>query len=236
MNNKVICVIPARGGSKRIPHKNIKLFHGLPIIQYSINTAITSSIFDELYVFSDCTRIIELSKNLGVNCDIERNSNISDDYATLSDTIVEFLDSFLKKKGFIPSYVCCLLPTSPLLKPQKLISAFELFINEKADSLYPIVEFTYPIQRGLIRNKLGYLERKWKQFEKSRSQDLIPMYHDTGQFYFLNSKAFLKYKSFLMPKTIPFFMKKIEIQDIDTTEDWEIAEFKFQYLKNLDEG
>ena len=236
MNNDVICVIPARGGSKRISRKNMKLFHGLPIIQYSINTAIGSNIFKDIYVYSDCNQIKSLSTNIGANCGIDRNSNISDDYTTLSETLLEFLNSFLKKKKYLPLYVCCLLPTAPLLKPQRLISAFELLSKENADSIYPIVEFSYPVQRGLTLNNSGYLERKWPEFERSRSQDLPPLYHDAGQFYFIKSEAFLRYNSFIMPRTIPIKMKKIEVQDIDTIEDWEIAELKYQYLKNINEG
>lgn len=226
---KNIAVITARGGSKRIPRKNIKDFCGKPIIGYSIEAAINSEIFDEVMVSTDDIEIAGISIKYGAKVPFYRSEKTSDDHSTTADVLEEVL---LKYKEFGQEFdcFCCIYPTAPFITDRRLKSAFDTLISNKADSLLPVVKFSYPPQRSLIINK-DRIDYKWTENIDKRSQDLEPFYHDCGQFYFMKVDKFLEEHKLITQNTIPFVMQDTEVQDIDTLEDWDIAEMKYKLLK-----
>lgn len=223
MNN--LCIIPARGGSKRIPRKNIKNFLGKPIIAYSIEAAIKSNLFDEIMVSTDDEEIANVAKQYGATVPFLRSKKNADDFATLADVIKEVKDSY-QKKGREFENICCILATAPLLQEKHLKSSLEQMIKEDADGVTPVVKFSYPIQRAL---KLvnGELEMILPEHKKTRSQDLEPAFYDAGQFYWKTSSSNLSGSK----KKIGYELLEIEVQDIDTEQDWQLAEMKYKLLK-----
>lgn len=229
---KVLCIITARGGSKRIPRKNIKDFLGKPIIAYSIEAAVDSNIFTEVMVSTDDAEIAEIAITFGANIPFLRSTEASNDYATTATVIEEVLLQF-KSLGNEFDYACCIYPTAPFVTAEKLIKAYEMLCNNNyADSLIPVVRFSFPILRSL-KMQDGYIRLNWPEYLNARSQDLPPAYHDAGQFYFFSVKDFLKTKKLFTDSTIPFEMLESEVQDIDNEEDWKIAEIKYTFLKNI---
>lgn len=230
MNNSV-AIITARGGSKRIPRKNIKNFCGQPIIKYSIDAARESGCFDEVMVSTDDIEIANIAKQFGATVPFFRTENTSNDYATTADVIEEVLLEY-KKFGKNFDYACCIYPTAPFISAQKLKETYDLLVNKKVDSVIPVVKYSFPIQRALkIENML--LKFIWPENLNKRSQDLESSYHDCGQFYFLKTSSFLKSKKLFSENTIPFEMLASEVQDIDNEEDWMIAEMKYKLLMTL---
>ncbi len=223
---KTIAIITARGGSKRIPKKNIKEFCGKPIISYSIEAAVNSEMFDEVMVSTDSAQIAKIAKSYGANVPFLRNEETSNDYATTADVLNEVLDEYLKI-GQSFDTLCCIYPTAPFVTSEKLKTAVKMLEQANADSLIPVVQFSFPPQRGVIivDNKVVYAEPK---FANSRSQDLQPIYHDCGQFYLCKINAFKKYKTLVTPNTVPFIMPDQEVQDIDNPSDWALAEEKYK--------
>lgn len=228
--SKSLAIITARGGSKRIPKKNIKNFCGQPIIKYSIDAAIKSGCFDEIMVSTDDKEIAKIAKSFGAKVPFFRSPKNSNDFATTADAIEEVLNSY-KNLNQNFDYFCCIYPTAPFITPEKLLNSFNLLKSSNADAVIPIVKFSYPIQRSLkIENNV--LKMNWPENYKKRSQDLKPAYHDSGQFYWMKTNSFLEQKTIFAKNTVPFIINEIEIQDIDTIQDWEIAEFKYNYLKD----
>ena len=227
----VLAIIPARGGSKRIPRKNIKNFCGQPIIKYSIDTALKSKCFEEVMVSTDDKEIAKIAESLDAKVPFLRSEENSNDYAGTADVIAEVLNAYKKlNKHF--EYFCCIYPTAPFITAKKLYDSFEILKKSGADAVIPVVKFNYPIQRGLkIEN--NKLEIICPENYKKRSQDLMQTYHDCGQFYWIKTESFLKQKTLFTKNTIPFEINETEVQDIDTEEDWKIAEFKYEYLKKL---
>jgi len=228
MIKKALAIITARGGSKRIPHKNIKLFLGQPIIKYSIDAALKSKCFDEIMVSTDDKKIAKISKKLGAKVPFYRSAKKSDDYATTSDVIKETLFEY-KKRGLEFEYFCCIYPTVPFITAEKIKKAFKQMEKNNADSIFPVVRFSSPIQRSL-KIKDGRLKRIYPKYEKSRSQDLMSTYHDCGQFYWGKTKSFLKRESILTDNTIGIETSELEMQDIDSPEDWRLAEMKYKSI------
>lgn len=226
--SKCVAIITARGGSKRIPGKNIRDFCGQPIIKYSIEAALCSDLFNEVMVSTDDMEIAEISKNFGAKIPFMRSKKTSDDYATTADVIEEVLLEY-QKLGQNFDYACCIYPTTPFITSKKLKNAFDNLINTDADSLIPVVKFGYPIQRALKieNNKVKLL---FPENINKRSQDLEQTYHDCGQFYFLKTETFLKDKSLFTENTAFLEIPESEVQDIDIEEDWKIAELKFVKL------
>jgi N-acylneuraminate cytidylyltransferase len=224
-------IIPARGGSKRIPHKNIKTFLGKPIIAYAIETAIKSGMFNRVFVSTDNTEIAEISKKYGASIPFLRSEKNSNDFATTDDVLNEVISNLLKNNYNFDS-LCCIYPTSPLLSIKNLISAYHLMINKDYDSVFAITEFSYPIYRGL-KIKNGKVEMIWPENKQHRSQDLPLVYHDAGQFYWSKKDAFLKYGSLWTDNTGALKLSNIEVQDIDNETDWLIAELKYQLLNEI---
>lgn len=226
--DKVICMIPARGGSKRITRKNLKNFIDKPIIAYSILLAIESKLFEEVHVYTEDEEIKKVSKSYGALTYINRSLESANDYATLSDTVIEFQENYYNVNGTKPSYLCCLLATSPLLDISLLQRSFNILRNDsEIDSIRPVVEYNYPIQRALRLNRNSFVEFFNPEYQKTRSQDLEKSYHDAGQFYFMKWD-----KGLVGTKKKGILIQSMQAQDIDTLEDWEIAEFKYKY-KNL---
>ena len=184
-----LAIITARGGSKRIPRKNIKSFCGQPIIAYSIKAALDSGLFDEVMVSTDDDEIAEVAKNFGAAVPFMRSAKTSDDYATTADVLSEVLDEY-SKRGRTFDWFCCIYPTAPFVTADKLRVAFDKLQGSDADMLLPVVQFSYPPQRSLVVSD-GFLVYKWSNFIRSRSQDLEPFYHDVGQFYFYRTASFV---------------------------------------------
>ena len=218
-----IAIIPARGGSKRIPHKNIKLFLGKPIIAYSIEAALNSDLFTEVMVSTDSEEIVDIAKQYGASVPFLRSEKTSDDYATLADVIDEVKREYvLIEKSF--DLICCILPTASLITVENLIKGYELLLKEDADSVRPIVQFSYPIQRAV--KACGYkIEMFYPEYRDARSQDLEKAFHDAGQFYWMKSESGLK-----GPNRCGFEIPEDQVQDIDNEIDWKLAEMKFLFM------
>lgn len=227
---KKLAVITARGGSKRILRKNIKLFLGRPIIQYSIEAALESNCFDEVMVSTDDEEIAAIAIQCGAKVPFYRSKEAADDFATTADVIIEVLEMY-QLQGKYYDQICCIYPTAPFVTGDKLNQAMSLLEREKADSVLPVVAFSFPPQRCvLIQDKK--IRPKCPENMKLRSQDLETYYHDCGQFYCLQVKAFLKSNQLITDNTLPFIMSELEVQDIDTEDDWKIAEVKYKLIKN----
>lgn len=225
-----IAIITARGGSKRIPRKNIKEFCGKPILAYSIQAALESMIFDEVMVSTDDQEIAEVAKKYGAIVPFFRSEQASDDYATTADVLKEVLHAY-KNIGKVFDWMCCIYPTAPFVTAKKLKDSFMEVQEKKADALIPVVRFSYPPQRCFIMNN-GKLSYKWPEYMRSRSQDLEPFYHDAGQYYFWKINTFLENETAFLQKTIPYILDEVDVQDIDTLDDWKIAELKYQVMRN----
>lgn len=225
---KALAVITARGGSKRIPGKNIKEFCGKPILAYSIQAALDSGVFDEVMVSTDSEEIADVARKFGANVPFYRSKKTSDDYATTADVLMEVIGEYAKL-GREFDYFACLYPTAPFVTADKLKNAFSALCGNQGECLIPVVRFSYPPQRGFVIEDgiMRYMEPE--NFRK-RSQDLQGMYHDCGQFYFYKTSAFIEKKGEFLEGIIPFEMQESEVQDIDTPQDWEIAEQKYQRL------
>lgn len=225
---KCIAIITARGGSKRIPKKNIKNFLGQPIIKYSIDAALLASCFDEVMVSTDNTEIATIAENYGAKVPFMRSNETSNDFATTAEVISEVLRSY-EKINIRPEYVCCIYPTAPFITANKLKQAYDLLILNKAKSVVPIVRFGFPILRSFkIEDEL--VKMNWPEYMNTRSQDLPQSFHDCGQFYFLHVPSFLAEQKLFTDKTFPIEMPESEVQDIDNEEDWKVAEIKYTFL------
>ncbi len=226
---KALCIIPARGGSKRIPRKNIKPFMGKPIIAYSIEAALKSGIFDEVMVSTDDGEIADIARQYGASVPFLRSAETSNDYATTVDVLLEVIDRY-KKNGKSFDMVCCLYSTAPFVTSERLKNAADQ-ITDEVDACFTIVQYSYPIQRSLRINGDGCVEMKFPEHLKSRTQDLEKVFHDAGQFYFVRAKALCREKTVWCKRTRPLILSELEVQDLDTETDWQLAEMKYQLLK-----
>ncbi len=221
-----VAIITARGGSKRIPRKNIKDFCGKPILAYSIEAARKSELFAEVMVSTDDEEIASVARSYGANVPFMRSAATSDDYATTADVLHEVLDGY-KQRGQCFEWMCCIYPTAPFVTAEKLKNSFAQFEKSGLDGLMPVVRFSYPPQRCFILQE-GKLVYKWPEYIHSRSQDLEPYYHDAGQYYFWRTEAFRTKKNLTME---PFFLSELEVQDIDNLDDWALAEIKYLRMR-----
>ncbi|MCC8089054.1 MAG: pseudaminic acid cytidylyltransferase [Rikenellaceae bacterium] len=225
---RTLAIIPARGGSRRIPHKNIRNFNGAPIISYSINTAVETGLFDAVMVSTDDQEIAEIAREYGAEVPFMRAAESSGDHATLADVVMEVLKEYAGLSIY-PEYVCCIMATAPLIDPQKITEGFDLLRNGRYDAVMPVVPYDYPVQRSLEinGNKLLMVEPLYKN---TRSQDLPARYHDAGQFYWTKPKSILKTGTFFTGNTGALILDPMSVQDIDTEEDWRMAELKYRFL------
>lgn len=222
---KNLCIIPARGGSKRIPRKNVKAFLGKPMMAYSIETAQKSRLFDEIMVSTDDEEIAEVARQYGAKVPFMRSAETASDYATTADVLKEVISKYQEMGKEFDNF-CCFYATAPLVQSKDVVSAYERLINSDFACVYPVVQFSYPIWRCLDLNEDGTMKRHWPEYENSRSQDLPKEYHDTGTFYWYKTKDWISGKI----KYGGIEVSEITIQDIDTETDWKLAELKYQLL------
>lgn len=229
-----MAIITARGSSKRIPGKNIKEFCGKPIIAYSIRAAIESGIFDEVMVSTDDPDIKSVSIEYGASVPFLRSPENSDDYATTTDVLYEVLQGY-KDVGKVFDTGCCIYPTAPFVTPEKLRRAMGvLSSDEKVRSVFAATPFSYPPQRGVIME--GEMATWWQpEYARSRSQDLVEIFHDAGQFYFFEVQSFLAGRTLIGNGSKMLIVPETEVQDIDNPVDWELAEMKYQRMVKRDE-
>ena len=218
-----VAVIPARGGSKRIPRKNIKFFLGKPIIAYSIAAARESNLFDRVLVSTDDIEITEVAEHYGAEVPFSRPAELADDYTGTDEVFVHALEWLIdNNKNY--DYACCIYPAAPLLNLDFLKKGLEMLREKEATSAFSVTTYAYPISRSLKINKINRLEMLWKEYSETRSQDLPVTYHDAGQFYWVNVKKYLKEKKLFSTDSIPVIIPRFLVQDIDTMQDWEFAE------------
>lgn len=225
-----IAIITARGGSKRIPRKNIKDFLGNPIIAYSIEAAIESKLFDEVMVSTDDTEIAEIAKQNGAKIPFFRSSKTSDDYATTHDVIQEVLSTY-KDLGQNFDVACCIYPTAPFVNPKLLKNAFNILKeNRSYDFVMPIVPFSFPIQRSFILEDDCKIKYAFPENINKRSQDLRKHFHDTGQFYMFDVEKYFERGSLVSSNMYGIEVSELMVQDIDNEVDWKLAELKYSLM------
>ena len=228
---KRIAIIPARGGSKRIPRKNIKLFLGKPIIAYSIEAALKSNLFDKVIVSTDDKEIAEIALKFGAKVPFLRSQNTSNDFSSTFD-VIEEVSKDLKALNEVFDYTCCIYPCAPFTSIENLLLSYNLLIKNKFDSVFPILPFSVPIQRALTykEDKIDFLKN---EYSLSRSQDLEKSYHDAGQFYWINTQVCLVRKSIITDNSGGIILSELEGQDIDNETDWKLAELKYELLQSI---
>lgn len=222
---KAIAIIPARGGSKRIPRKNIKEFCGKPIIAYSIQAALASGLFDEVMVSTDDPEIAEVAKQYGASVPFYRSAETASDYATTGAVLSEVMNKY-KEMGKEFDYMACIYPCAPFVTGEKLKMAYNALLEKNGASVKPVVRFSYPPQRA-DRIENGRVFYQYPEYAPCRSQDLEPIYHDCGQFYFYDAAGYYGRKC-AGSGTVPLIMPEEEVQDVDTLTDWRLAEVKYK--------
>ncbi len=225
---KKIAIITARGGSKRIPHKNIKDFLGKPILAYSIEAAVASNEFDEVMVSTDDEEIAKIAQQYGAKVPFYRSEKTSGDFATTNDVLLEVIEEY-EKRGETFDMGVCIYPTAPFVTADKIKNAIHTLENSDADTLIPVVQFSYPPKRSMVIRD-GKLVFAHPEFIDSRSQDLESEYHDVGQFYCFKIEAYKKNKKLMLGNILPVVIDETEVQDIDNESDWKIAEIKYKAM------
>ena len=230
-----ICIIPARGGSNRIPYKNIKEFNGKPMIAYSIEAANKSNCFDRVIVSTDDDEIAKIARLYGAEVPFLRPDELSDNHVGTLPVIKHAIEWVDRKNSDQVDYVCCLYATAPFLKAQAIASAFEQLQVLKAEYCLAVTSFAFPIQRAVKLTSQNKLEMFYPDYVNTRSQDLEEGYHDAGQFCWGKVDAFRAMRPIFSELTCPFVLPKHLVQDIDTPEDWKRAELTFKVLKKMGE-
>lgn len=223
-----IAIIPARGGSKRIPRKNIKLFFGKPMIEYAINAAKETGLFERIIISTDDDEIANLAAQFGAEVPFCRPPNLADDFTPTTPVIQDAINKFIELFG-TPQNVCCIYPCVPLLTPHDITNAYNFMIDSDAVSCFPIVEFSSAPQRALKRDLNGKVNFLYPEFNMTRTQDLIKSYHDAGQFYWGKTSTWINDK---FSDGVTIVLPKWKVIDIDTDEDWVRAELYYQALHN----
>lgn len=224
-----IAIIPARGGSKRIPRKNIKLFHGKPMIAYSIEAALASKCFDKVIVSTDDNEIAEVAKRYGAEVPFTRPSDIADDYATTLD-VMQHAIKWCQANNIKANYVCCIYATAPLLLSEYIQQGLKALEEEGVQYAFSATSFPFPIQRAIKLDAGCRVQMFQPEHVNTRSQDLEEAYHDAGQFYWGTITAFLDGKSFFSSQSNAILLPRKRVQDIDTADDWELAEALYKAL------
>jgi N-acylneuraminate cytidylyltransferase len=230
----ILAVIPARGGSKRIPHKNIREFCGQPIIGYSIQAALNSGVFDRVIVSTDCDKIAGVAKQCGAEVPFTRPAELSDDH-TPTIPVIDHAVNWYQERGEAVDYACCIYATSPFVQVADLkMGLSKLTEKPGAEFLFPVTTFPFPIFRAL-EIKSDKIEMIWPANEVARSQDLPEAYHDAGQFYWGTSKAWTQNEGIYSSHALPLKIPRSRVQDIDTPEDWNRAEMMYKAQRpNID--
>lgn len=229
-NQSNLCIIPARGGSKRILRKNIKPFLGKPIIAYSIETALKSGLFDEVMVSTDDEEIAVVARNYGASVPFLRSKENADDFATLADVLSEVFENINNNPEHVYDNICCILPTAPLITSTRIKEGYELLQKDKVNSVTPVIAFSYPVWRSFKVIEDNKLEMIWPEYLNTRSQDLPHVYHDAGAFYWIEAKSFLEQNVLFTEHNHALILQETEVQDIDNETDWKLAELKYKLL------
>lgn len=224
-----VAMIPARGGSKRIPRKNIKSFLGKPIIAYSIEAAKAAGCFDKIIVSTDDEEIAAVARKYGAETPFIRPENISDDYATTVDVINHSINWFLTNNVSVEN-ICCIYATAPFVEAVDLQQGLSALQDSGFSFAFSATSYAFPIQRAIKVDESGAVEMFHSEYLNTRSQDLEEAYHDAGQFYWGRAQAFLDRKPIFSPEAFAVQLPRKRVQDIDTPEDWEAAEIAFKLL------
>ncbi len=227
----IIAIITARGGSKRIPKKNIKEFYGKPMLAYAIDAAKKAGFFDEIIVSTDSQEIAEVAKKFDANVPFLRSARTADDYATTFDVLEEVLARY-KEMGKTFDYVCCIYPCVPFLSSATLLNAYTQMLSTRANAIMPVCKYPVPVEWAMRLNN-GYLYPDDANKQLIRSQDLKPAFFDAGMFYYCKTNVLLDKKTLVPPETQGFVIDEKECQDIDTPDDWIIAELKYKILRGV---
>lgn len=228
-----LAIIPARGGSKRIPGKNIRDFLGKPMLAYPIATALKSGLFDEVMVSTDDVQIAEIAKQYGASVPFLRSTVNANDTATTAAVLKEVIRAYSEKQNKNFEWACCIYPCTPLLEVTHLEKSFSILENNsEAASSFPVVAYSHPIWRSLAFDEKGYAKLNWSEYASTRSQDLPLAYHDAGMFYAFRVNSFLANNN-LFIQSKPFILSELEVQDVDTETDWALAELKFKLKNNI---
>lgn len=225
-----VAIIPARGGSKRIPRKNIKPFAGKPIIGYSIEAALQSQLFDRVIVSTDDAEIATVAESFGAEVPFLRPAALTDDFVGTNAVIKQCLEYLRDHNGPV-DHACCLYATAPFVRVKYLREGYEKLVSSGKSYAFSVTSFPFPIQRAIRINKDGNVEALYPEMVARRSQDLEEAYHDAGQFYWGRAEAFLKEVVTFSPVSVPVVLPRYLVQDIDTPEDWRRAELMFAALK-----
>lgn len=225
-----IAIIPARSCSKRIPNKNIKKFLGKPVIQYSIETAIQSNLFEKVIVSTDSEEIAEAAREAGAEIPFIRPVEIGRDHVHIAD-VVHHAVKWLNENGCDISYTCCILATAPLLKSEFIEAGFHLIRKHNVDTVMSVTRFSFPVFRAFKKDGSGKMRFIWPEYELTHSSDLPETYHDAAQFYWLDTKKFLVTKNLMGKEVLPVVLPEYFVRDIDTIEDWEMSELMYEVLK-----
>ena len=218
-----LAVIPARGGSKRIPRKNIRLFGGKPMIAWSIQTAIASGCFDRVVVSTDDPEISAAAREWGALVPFSRPAALADDHTGIMPVVRHAIEWHVDQ-GFNPEHVCCIYPTAPLLEPSVLVDAYQRMVRSGSQFCFGVASYGHPIQRALRLDTMGGVSMFSTEHSLTRSQDLEPAFHDAGQFCWGTSAAFIDGRSPFLQKSVAVVLPRHRVVDIDTPEDWQLAE------------
>ena len=219
-------IIPARGGSKRIPRKNIRQFHGRPMIAWTIDTAINSGLFSNVIVSTDDAEIAAIAQEHGAQVPFLRPADFSNDYATTKD-VMRHAVTWLAKNQIESDFVCCLYATAPFLQAEDVVKGLRALQESTADYAYAVTEFDYSPHRALIKNQNGQVSLEKPELAAVRSQDLPSLVHDAGQFYWAKTETWLTQREILSSAGIGIEIPRSQAQDIDNEEDWKLAEALF---------
>ncbi|MBK9140868.1 MAG: pseudaminic acid cytidylyltransferase [Candidatus Melainabacteria bacterium] len=230
MIDKAVAIIPARGGSKRIPGKNVRIFAGKPIISYSIESALKSGCFDRVMVSTDSSEIARIARQHGAEVPFLRADETAGDTTGMAEVVIEVLHRY-RDEGTVFSHYCCLLATAPFVSPDMIQDGRTLMFEEQCESVATVCEFSYPIQRALRISAAGNLEMIWPENYQKRSQDLEKAYHDAALFYWGKTAFVERTHKLFDDSSRPIAVSINQCQDIDTEEDWRLAELKFKLLK-----
>lgn len=226
-----VAVIPARGGSKRIPRKNIRNFSGRPIIAWSIEAALRAGCFDLVVCSTDDEEIATVATAAGASVPFRRPPALADDFTGTTAVIAHAIDE-LELLGHSPSMVCCLYPTAPFIQPMDLIASLEMLESDELDYVFPVTPYEYPVQRCLRRSAGGHIQMREPEFFHVRSQDLEECFHDAGLFYWGRANAWREGKVIFSSRSASILLPGSRVRDIDTEDDWVIAELLFQALRS----
>ncbi|WP_393936812.1 pseudaminic acid cytidylyltransferase [Aeromonas rivipollensis] len=225
-----VAVIPARGGSKRIPRKNIRDFCGLPMIARSIQVACESGCFDRILVSTDDAEIAEVARTYGAEVPFLRPTALSDDYTGTIPVVAHAIGQ-LQQEGATPDEVCCIYATAPFIQADDLRQGLNLLRQQQADYAFSVTSYPFPIQRAVRINAAGQVEMFQPEHFATRSQDLEEAYHDAGQFYWGRAQAWLTGQPVFAGQSVPVLLPRSRVQDIDTPEDWARAELLYRLME-----